>query len=187
MKKYFIKSLMLSVVLVAITLPFNSTNVAVDDISEINELTITNNVINEMAKIDEDVFVQEVKPIEETPILLASRGDSVTEETEITLSFYTTLPKENGNHIVTCQGIPLKYLDDAVASNFYPLGTRIYLEKFGEVTVLDHGGRDFNNSNRLDVLVQRDKKDNGKWEDDDEYFRRVNKMGRIKVKAWIIK
>jgi 3D (Asp-Asp-Asp) domain-containing protein len=116
-----------------------------------------------------------------------SRGGTTVEEVEFTLSFYTTLPKENGGHIVTCKGIPLKNLDDAVASNVYPINTEIYLEKFGEVRVLDRGGNDFNSSTRLDVLIQRERKDNGKWEDDDEYERRVNKMGHVKVKGWIKK
>jgi hypothetical protein len=185
LKRYFIKSLILSVTLVAITLS-NSTNVGVDKNIEINELAITNNIITEMAMTEEMIETSMVA-VEDTKSDTVSRGGDVIEEVEITLSFYTTLPKENGGHTVTCLGVPLKYLDNAVASNHYSLGTKIYLEKFGEVEVLDHGGKDFNSPYRLDVLIQRDKKNNGKWEDDDEYFRRVNKMGRIKVKAYLIK
>lgn len=116
-----------------------------------------------------------------------SRGENTVEEVEFILSFYTTLPRENGGHTVTCTGKPLKNLDDAVASNVYPINTEIYLEKYGDVRVLDTGGRDFDSYNRLDVLIQRDKKDNGKWESDDEYLRRVNKMGHVKVKGWVKK
>lgn len=134
----------------------------------------------------EDVKKDEV---EETPVATQtySRGGNTIEEVEFTLSFYTTLPKENGGHIVTCTGKPLKNLEDAVASNVYPINTQIYLEKFGEVAVLDKGGKDFNRSDRLDVLIQRERKDNGKWEDDDEYEKRVNKMGHVKVKGWVMK
>jgi 3D (Asp-Asp-Asp) domain-containing protein len=201
MKKHFI-SLLLSVTLIAVTLPRVSANVVAD-----REITVENT-------IQENVNVEEISKNENKPMTailpsrtitydgvktegsttresinqIYSRGTNVVEEVEFTLSFYSILKAENGNWTVTCQGTPLKGLEYAVASNVYPLGTKIYLEGLNEtVTVLDKGGKDFNSYYRLDVLVQRERKDNGQWESDKEYLRRVNEMGRVKVKGWILK
>lgn len=129
----------------------------------------------------------DVKKESKQEVKTPSRGVNSMDEVLFTLSFYTTLAKENGGYTVTNKGRPLKGLEDAVASNVYPTNTKIYLEKFGEVTVLDTGGKDFNRSDRLDVLIQRDKKENGQLESDYEYERRVNKMGYVKVTGWVMK
>jgi hypothetical protein len=48
--------------------------------------------------------------------------------------------------------------------------------------VADRGGISFNSINRLDVFVGKNP-----GESDSEYQRRVVKMGRVKVKGYILK
>lgn len=96
------------------------------------------------------------------------------------LTFYTSLPSENGGYTTTSTGKPLKY--GVVASNVWAPFTKIYLEGYGDFTVLDTGGSEFNSSNRLDVLIER-----RAGESDEAYFRRVQNMGRKKVKGYIKK
>ena len=98
---------------------------------------------------------------------------------EIELTYYTTLPQENGGYTVTCEGKPLK--EGIVASNYYPLRTKIIIEG-RTFTVADRGGSDFNHPNRLDVLVERNPGEN-----DEQYLKRVNNLGRTNVTAYIIK
>jgi 3D (Asp-Asp-Asp) domain-containing protein len=99
------------------------------------------------------------------------------EEIDFILSFYSSLPEENGNCTVTCTGQPLRY--GIVASNVYPLGTKIYLEGYGLFTVADRGGSHFNNYNRLDVLIPP------KYEGEPNYKQRVNNMGKPHVKGYV--
>ena len=99
---------------------------------------------------------------------------------EFILTFYTSLDCENGYGAITCTG--KKLVDGMVASNVYKLGTTIKLKGWGEVTVSDTGGENFNVSNRLDVFIPRDGD-----ESDYNYKRRVNKMGKVTVKGRIIK
>ncbi|MGL6184721.1 MAG: 3D domain-containing protein [Clostridium chrysemydis] len=107
-----------------------------------------------------------------------SRGLSGdVEEVNFTLSFYSTDPSENGGYTVTCTGEPLQY--GMVASNVYPLGTKIYLEGYGLFTVADRGGNHFDNYNRLDVLIPP------LYEGEQGYKRRVNNMGKPKVKGYV--
>jgi 3D (Asp-Asp-Asp) domain-containing protein len=73
-------------------------------------------------------------------------------------------------------------LKNTVASNYYPLGTKIFLEGIGEVTVRDRGGPNFNSPKRLDVLVQRKS-----GESNSAYTKRVWAMGRQKVKGYLTK
>ena len=97
---------------------------------------------------------------------------------EFILTFYTTLPQENGGYTVTCEGKELK--NGMVASNVYPLGTKIKIN--GKIfTVSDRGGKNFNHSNRLDVLVERNS-----GESDSEYLKRVNNLGKIKVTGYVL-
>ena len=94
------------------------------------------------------------------------------------LTFYTSLPEENGGYTVTCQGKELK--NGMVASNIYPLGTKIRIN--GKIfTVSDRGGKNFNHSNRLDVLVERNS-----GESNSEYLKRVNSLGKVKVTGYIL-
>lgn len=99
---------------------------------------------------------------------------------EFELTFYTSLPSENGGYTVTCLGEDLQY--GMVANNVLDLGTEIYLEGWGTFTNSDRGGSNFDVIHRLDVLIER-----GYGESDSEYLKRVNKMGRVKVMGCIVK
>lgn len=99
---------------------------------------------------------------------------------EFELTFYTSLPSENGGYTVTCLGEPLEY--GIVANNVLDLGAEIYLEGWGTFTNADRGGSNFNTINRLDVLIERNY-----GESDYEYLKRVNNMGRVKVMGYIVK
>jgi 3D (Asp-Asp-Asp) domain-containing protein len=99
---------------------------------------------------------------------------------EFELTFYSSLNCENGFGSITSTGS--KLFDGVVASNYYKINTKIKLQGWGEVTVLDRGSNKyFNNDYRLDVYVPREQ-----GESDNHYYSRVNKMGRIKVKGCII-
>lgn len=109
---------------------------------------------------------------------ISSRGLSGNvKEVDFILSFYTNTKDENGGYTVTCTGQPLQY--GMVASNVYPLGTKIYLEGYGLFTVADTGGDHFNNYNRLDVLIPP------KYEGEPNYKQRVNNMGKPHVKGYV--
>jgi len=100
---------------------------------------------------------------------------------EFELTFYSSLNSENGFGAITSTGSRL--FDGVVASNHYKINTKIKLQGWGEVVVLDRGSdKYFNNDYRLDVYIPREH-----GESDSTYFKRVNKMGRIKVKGTIIK
>ncbi len=109
---------------------------------------------------------------------VSSRGLSgEVREVDFIISFYSSDPSENGGYTVTCTGQPLQY--GIVASNVYPLGTKIYLEGYGLFTVADRGGDHFNNYNRLDVLIPP------KYEGEPNYKQRVNNMGKPHVKGYV--
>lgn len=95
-----------------------------------------------------------------------------------TLSFYTDLPSENGGYTVTATGEKLR--SGMVASNYYAIGTEIYLSGWGSHTVKDRGGSNFNSSNRLDVFIPRKS-----GESNSTYLKRVNMMGLKTVKGYI--
>lgn len=96
------------------------------------------------------------------------------------LSFYTDLPEENGGYTTTATGAPLTY--GVVASNYWPMYTKIYLEGYGTMTVLDRGGSDFNSSSRLDILIPRKS-----GESNYQYKRRVLTLGRTSTTGYIVK
>ncbi len=89
------------------------------------------------------------------------------------LSFYTALPEENGGHGLMANGEPVATTTNAVASNYYPLGTKIYLEGWGTFTVKDRGGKNFDSPNRLDVLILKKS-----GESNSAYKQRVMNLGR---------
>lgn len=104
-----------------------------------------------------------------------------TQWQEFELTFYSSLNCENGYGAITSTGS--KLFDGVVASNHYKINTKIKLQGWGEVTVLDRGSdKYFNNDYRLDVYIPREPN-----ESDSHYYSRVNKMGRVKVKGTIIK
>lgn len=125
---------------------------------------------NEKKKSEEEV----IKQLEEQ-----KKNDIELKEFELT--FYSSLNCENGFGAITSTGH--KLFDGVVASNYYKINTRIKLEGWGEVTVLDRGSdKYFNNDYRLDVYIPREH-----GESDSHYFSRVNKMGKVKVKGCILK
>lgn len=96
------------------------------------------------------------------------------------LTYYTNLPEENGGYTVTCTGNPLE--GNIVANNVIPQQTKIVL---GDrlVTVADKGAESiFSVKNRLDVLAPR-----LSGESDQKYLDRVNDIGRVNVKGYVIK
>jgi 3D (Asp-Asp-Asp) domain-containing protein len=110
-----------------------------------------------------------------------SRGGSINSELDITLTFYTSLGEENGGFSgINCSGKRLT--PGTVANNVLPLGTEIYTKEFGTLTVSDRGGNNFNTISRLDVYISREA-----GESDKDYLIRVNNMGRVKVKGYVVK
>ena len=128
------------------------------------------------------VQTKTTKPIATKPIATKSEADSSKKTINFELTFFTTLPQHNGGWTVTSTGKKLVGLKNTVASNYYPLGTKIFLEGIGEVTVRDRGGPNFNSPKRLDVLVQRKS-----GESNSAYTKRVWAMGRQKVKGYLTK
>ena len=98
------------------------------------------------------------------------------------LSFYSSLPCENGIYgLKTASGIDMK--SNTVANNFLPFFTDVYIEGHGMKEVHDTGSpKYFNASNKFDVYVPRNMGEN-----DNDYYKRVNNMGRYYVDAYIIK
>ena len=130
--------------------------------------------IGEGLKQQNEEKLREQKKQEE----ISSRGLSGNvQEVDFILSFYTNTKDENGGYTVTCTGQPLQY--GMIASNVYPLGTKIYLEGYGLFTVADTGGDHFNNYDRLDVLIPP------KYEGEPNYKQRVNSMGKPHVKGYV--
>jgi 3D (Asp-Asp-Asp) domain-containing protein len=110
-----------------------------------------------------------------------SRGAFVEYDMTFELTFYSGLNIENSKYgAVGCRGV--KLFDGVVASNVIPYGTKIKLQGWGNVEVLDSGGSNFDAPHRLDVYVPRIDGEN-----DREYYKRVQKMGRVKVQGKIIK
>ncbi len=89
------------------------------------------------------------------------------------LTYYTSLPRENGGYTTTA--IQTKLRSGVIASNYYSIGTKISIG--GKVYIVeDRGGSEFNSPNRLDVLIERNA-----GESDSEYYKRVSSMGRKHV------
>lgn len=101
---------------------------------------------------------------------------------EFELTFYTSLNCENSvQGAVNCHGNKLSR--GMVANNKIPQFTKIHLDGYGEVVVSDKGSpKFFNNSYHLDVFIERETNENNR-----EYFNRVNRMGKQKVKGYLIK
>ena len=99
-------------------------------------------------------------------------------EVDFILTFYTSLPCENGGHTTTAWGEPLTY--GVVASNVYSKGTTIYLEGYGQFVVADRGGSNFDNYNRLDVFIPKEE-----GESESQYYERVNALGVVKTKGYV--
>lgn len=138
------------------------------------EIDSKTKIINQKNKIIKELEEENKKLEEENKKLKNEIGKAQ----EFILTFYTTLPQENGGYTTTCLGEELR--NGMVASNVYPLGTKIKIN--GKIfTVSDRGGKNFNNYNRLDVLVERES-----GESNQEYLKRVNNLGKIKVTGYIL-
>ncbi|MFY8262988.1 hypothetical protein ACOT7R_08830 [Clostridium perfringens] len=157
--------------------PLEDTSIKFKKIKEESEQLKKQQMLKELGeglKQQNEEKLREQKKQEE----ISSRGLSGNvKEVDFILSFYTNTKDENGGYTVTCTGQPLQY--GIVASNVYPLGTKIYLEGYGLFTVADTGGSHFNNYNRLDVLIPP------KYEGEPNYKQRVNNMGKPHVKGYV--
>ena len=102
-------------------------------------------------------------------------NENTNYDTTFALSFYTSL-----NCLITSSGAVAK--NGMCANNVIKQGSNIVLEGYGIQRVMDSGGDNFNSSNRLDIFVERN---NG--ESDSEYNNRVEKMGMVTVRGFIIK
>lgn len=105
------------------------------------------------------------------------------EEIYFTLSFYTDCPSENIPGKITTDCVGRKLVSYGVANNLFDLGQHLYIEGFGYKEVRDKGSnKHFNNYNKLDVFVPREY-----GESDDQYLYRVNNIGKITKKSYILK
>lgn len=158
------------------------------------EVVKDNNKLNEMVQLQDyrlknfmeqyekdKLELKKKKAEEEAKVKLEEQKKNEPQWQEFELTFYSSLNCENGYGSITSTGS--KLFDGVVASNHYKINTRIKLQGWGEVTVLDRGSdKYFNNDYRLDVYIPREH-----GESDSHYFSRVNKMGKVKVKGCILK
>lgn len=99
---------------------------------------------------------------------------------EFEVTFYSDLNCENGYGNLTATGDVLA--SGMVANNYFDFGTQLYIEGLGLKTVKDRGSKKhFSNKNRIDVFVPRNY-----GESDDEYYTRVNNMGRVIMQGYIL-
>lgn len=114
---------------------------------------------------------------------IKKENDKLREElshtVDLELTYYTTLPQENGGYTTT--SIQTKLRHGVVASNYYPIGTKILIDNV-VYTVEDRGSSAFDSPHRLDVLVEKNA-----GETNSEYLERINNMGRKKTKGKILK
>ena len=116
--------------------------------------------------------------------LRCKTGLNISKYEEITfeLSFYTDLDIENtlGKPSICANGEPLT--SETIANNVLPFDTNVYMEGFGLKVVQDRGSEEyFENVRKCDVFVPRM---NG--ESDDDYFQRIDSMGRQQTKGYIL-
>lgn len=142
-------------------------------------------VVLDKPKEEKQIVKKPTKPTKPTnkiinPNKTPSRGGSIDYDTTFELTFYSGLVCENSKYgAVNHKGV--KLFDGVVANNVLPYKTKIKLDGWGMVEVLDVGGNNFDSSKRLDVYVPRNQ-----GESDSEYYNRVQKMGCVKVKGKII-
>lgn len=105
------------------------------------------------------------------------------EEYNLELSFYTDLQEENtpGQQSICANGDVLD--SSVIANNVLSIGTDVYIEGFGTKEVKDRGSEKyFGHIEKCDVFIERHS-----GESDNDYFNRVNNMGRIVKKGYVIK
>lgn len=179
------KVIVTTVAVVAATTIALQANTIADNNANIEKLTKDKeNISNTLEKTNETLseklkMIDEMKEIEEN---LKKKVEELEKElasiVDLELTYYTTLPEENGGYTTTAIQTELRH--GVIASNYYPIGTKILIE--GTVyTVEDRGSSNFDSPNRLDVLVERQQ-----GELNEQYKKRVKAMGRKKVKGRIL-
>lgn len=174
---------LLIIVTISIAVRYTIINNKLKQMYSNNEETKIQHVEKESNIPSEDTYVQK----QQTDLHIASsekqpsRGGHIDNQVDITLTFYTGLPEENGGYTdINCTGN--KLTPGTVANNVLPLGTKIYTNEFGTLTVADRGGSNFDTIHRLDVYISRKS-----GESNSNYMKRVNDMGRVKIKGYIVK
>lgn len=104
------------------------------------------------------------------------------EQYNFEISYYSDLVCENSKYgNIDALGDTL--VSGTVANNVLPFYTNVYIEGLGKKTVKDRGSeRYFGSIEKFDVFVPRNP-----GEDDGEYFKRVNMMGRQTIPGYILK
>jgi len=106
----------------------------------------------EKDKIESDrIKAEKIKQDEQKNSILNNK-----EWQEFIVSYYTGLDEENFANCggKNCLSQPLER--GMIASNYYKMGTQIYLDNdYGVRTVADKGSSRFNSSNRIDLYVAR--------------------------------
>lgn len=95
-----------------------------------------------------------------------------------TFSFYTSLPEHNGGYTTTALGTPLRY--GVLASNYWALRSKVILPGWGDFTVEDRGGSNFDSKYRMDMLIPRQA-----GETDYQYTSRIWAMGLQEISGYI--
>lgn len=111
-------------------------------------------------------------------ILKSDKQITSPRKQEFIVTYYTDLNSENGYGAVNCLGERLEHT--MIASNYYPLGTKIRIDGI-TYEVRDRGSSRFNNPKRLDMFIPRNQGESNR-----EYYKRVNAMGVKTVKGCII-
>ena len=94
------------------------------------------------------------------------------------VSFYTTLPQENGGYNTTALGTGLRY--GVLSSNYWPLGSQVVLPGWGSFTVEDRGSASFDSKYRLDMVIPRNP-----GESDARYLDRIHQMGVQTIPGYV--
>lgn len=127
--------------------------------------------------IDNKYKPKETK-LNKTFILKSDKQITSPRKQEFIVTYYTDLNSENGYGAVNCLGERVEHT--MIASNYYPLGTKIRIDGI-TYEVRDRGSSRFNNPKRLDMFIPRNQGESNR-----EYYKRVNAMGVKTVKGCII-
>ncbi len=185
-----VKNIVLSIVLIIGLIPMKYTNIYMKNktmnkkvVAAENKKNMKNNILLSSAVSKLSNFSNNNCKITQKCNLIKnqySRGANLGTEIDITLTFYTSLPEENGGFTeINCTGKQL--LPGMAANNVLPLGTKIFTNEFGTLTVADRGGNNFDTMHRLDVYIPRNPGEN-----DNDYTIRVNAMGKMTIRGFIV-
>jgi 3D (Asp-Asp-Asp) domain-containing protein len=113
---------------------------------------------------------------------LEEQKENQPEWQEFIVSFYTGLDEENSVYgAVNCKNLPLE--KGMIANNILPYGAKIYLDNnFGTRVVADTGSKIFNDSNRIDLYVERHE-----CETKEQWRKRAESYGIRHILGYIIK